>query len=122
MGQKLIGKRTSVPLMGATSGLKEEECASSMGQKSHDQDAARKDAKIKFKKEECASSMGRRDGSNHAPRKDAQMKLKEEEFAGSTEESPNVMRLNAQIKLSMEDCASCMGQRSNDASVKDAIL
>ena len=49
--------------------LKMEECASSMGLRSNENDVARKDAQIKLKEEDCASGMGQR--RNNAVVKDA---------------------------------------------------
>ena len=102
--------------------LRKEECAKGMGQRS--KYARRKDARIKFKRQECASSMGQRSNANYAAKKDAQTMVSEEDSVGATEKCPNVVRLNAQIKLSMEDCASSMGRKSpaSNAAQKDAQI
>ena len=84
-------------LKGAQTKLEMEGCAYSMGQRSDD--AARKDAQSLLRVElECAFRMGLRSNENDAAQKDAQ------------------------TELSMEECASRMGQRSSYAAVKDVKI
>ena len=67
-------------MMGVQTKLNKEECAKSMGRRSHLKSCATsKNAETKLKKEECAEGMGQK--SNNATQKDAKIKLKTEEFA-----------------------------------------
>ena len=71
----------------AQDGLKQEECASGMGQMSriNESHAAEKGAKIKLKLEECAGGMGQMQWPDDAIKKDAQSLLREEECAEGME-------------------------------------
>ena len=117
--------------------LSAEECANGMGQKPHY--AARKDAQIKLSAEEYAKSMGQRSRPKYAATKDAQCLLRR----GSRPRCRNkkegqrrrknmigvstrrdVPLMGARSSLSVEECASRMGQKShrNDAAQKVARI
>ena len=113
-------------MMGATSGLKEEECAKSMGQKLIGKSTRRVVPLMGVKSMlgmelECASRMGQR--NDYAALKDAKIKHKIEEYAkGMGQSATYATQKDAQIKLSKEECAKSMGQRSNYAARKDAQM
>ncbi len=68
-------------------------------------DAALKNAQIKLRRAECARSMGQRLHINDAAVMDALVLLKREEYAGGTEQSSNdAVPRDVQTELRKEEC------------------
>ena len=78
-----------------------------MGQMLNTNDAAVKDAQIKFTKEECALDMGQKLNTNDAAVKDALIQLGREEYVSNMEQHgqrKNAELKDAQIDPNEEDC------------------